>query len=130
MEYRGLNLLDDISTVELAFDLSAEVIHVFDTNQVVEPEFNFTTKSYQLSDGFYKMAKVLYEKQFIAPSEEETFESWVKRKTWFFYGSKKSILKYDGTNISKVINLESVNEVQIIKNHLYKKYLSRLIGMR
>ncbi len=64
MEYRGLNLFDEISTVELAIDEENQTIHIFDVGQVVSPPiFNFDVSAYELSDGFYKMADVLRHKK-------------------------------------------------------------------
>ena len=54
MEYRGLNLFDEISTVELAIDEENQTIHIFDVGQVVSPIFNFDVSAYELSDGFIK----------------------------------------------------------------------------
>ena len=126
LEYRGLNILDEISTVEVAIDAIQKVIHIYDTNQVVEPEYNFSKKKYQTSEGFYKMTKVLYEKRFLE-LRSQTIAEWVSEITWFFYGSKNSILKYqkdDFVEISKKGNLQ--------ENHqgiqpLYQKYLLRVI---
>lgn len=58
MEYRGLNLFDEISTVELAIDEANKTIHIYDVGQVVTPVFNFDVSAYELSDGFYKMAEI------------------------------------------------------------------------
>ena len=64
LEYRGLNLYDLVDTVEIAIDADLQMIHIYDTQQIVEPEYDFSTKSYMLSEGFWKMAKTIKEKQF------------------------------------------------------------------
>ena len=125
LEYRGLNLLDEISAVEVAFDLIHKVIHIYDTNQVVEPEFNFTAKKYQMSDGFYQMAKVLYDKRFIA-TEKQSAEQWRDAMTWVFYGSKKSIIKYEALTSSEIPKEEALN-VENSNYPFYEKYRSRIL---
>lgn len=122
LEYRGLNIFDEISTVEVAIDSIHKVIHMYDTNQVVEPEYNFSAKKYQMSDGFFKLAKVLYEKQFFA-SGSETVERWINEITWVFYGSKRSILIFEELRILEIPKLGASNS----EHSLYSKYIARVM---
>lgn len=126
LEYRGLNIFDEISTVEVAIDESHKVIHIYDCNQVVEPEYNFTAKQYQMSEGYFKMANVLYDKKFYE-SNYQTLKEWIMGITWIFYGSKKSIIKYQEgiiTEIPKENNkVTKSNSIEL----LYKKYLMRVL---
>jgi hypothetical protein len=64
LEYKGLNLLDVVGTVEIAIDTINKTIHVYDVQQIVEPEYHFQSKAFVLSDGFFNMARVLKQKQF------------------------------------------------------------------
>ncbi|HWK24343.1 MAG TPA: hypothetical protein VNS08_15050 [Ureibacillus sp.] len=125
-EYKGLNILDEVSTVEVAIDDNHQVIHIYDINQVVEPEFNFSTNEFQMSDGFFKMANLIYKKRF-SVSPDQTVEQWINEKVWIFYGSKKSIIKYEGSQIVEIPkgwDLAKENE----QGHLlYKKYFLRVI---
>lgn len=127
LEYRGLNLLDEISTVEIAINLENHVIHIFDQNQVVEPEYNFSSKKYQLSEGFYKMTKVLYDKQFLGVNKSLTIDQSINQMTWIFYGSKKSILKYEAAEILEVFKLDVLDEETIRVQKLFEKYIARII---
>lgn len=122
-EYKGLNILDEISTVEVAIDSLHRTVHIYDTNQVVEPEFNFSTRKYQMSNGFFKMAKVLYDKRFF-DTTSQTIEQWVNEWIWLFYGSKRSILSYDGVDVIEIPKEVSENNNN---HHLYKKYILRLL---
>lgn len=126
LEYRGLNLLDEISIVEVAIDKFHKVIHIYDTNHVVEPEFNFSISKYQMSAGFYKMAKILFNKQFFE-SQIQTEQQWINEITWVFYGSKKSILLYESLNIIEIPKAVSIINGQNKEHHLYSKYLFRVI---
>lgn len=127
LEYRGLNLLDEISTVEIAIDSLHKEIHIYDTNQVVEPEYNFSTKAYQMSEGFFKMAKVFFDKRYIAIQSQTTTQQWIQEITWVFYGSKKSILKLEGGTIIEISKVEALNEAVKLAHRLYSKYLLRVV---
>ena len=126
LEYRGLNLLDEISSVEIAIDQLLKVIHIYDTNQVVEPEFNFSIKQYQLSDGFYKMTKVIYDKKFFVLANH-TRTQWINEVIWIFYGSKKSILKYSEGTIIEIPKDEFTYVNDILVHSLYEKYALRVL---
>ncbi|MBD8026796.1 aminopeptidase [Ureibacillus sp. Re31] len=126
LEYRGLNIIDEISTVELAIDWENQRIHVFDTNQVVEPEYHFLTKSYQLSEGFYKMVKVLNDKQIWAIQKVEGVQKGYTDYAWYFYGSRNCILKYENSTMMEVIKIENLNDEMVTYHHLYTKYISKL----
>ncbi|MFC7684568.1 aminopeptidase [Ureibacillus sp. GCM10028918] len=125
-EYRGLNIIDEISTVEVALDPVHNAFHIYDTNDVVEPEYSFSLKKYVMSDGFYRMANVLYEKQFFE-SASQTVEQWISEKTWLFYGSKKSIIKYYGVDIIEISKEECIDEDLNEIHHLYNKYVMRVL---
>lgn len=126
LEYRGLNILDEISTVELAIDWEFQRIHVLDTNKVVEPEYHFSTKSYQLSEGFFKMIDVLNDKHFLTLHCDEVIQSEYSGYTWYFYGSRNYILKYEKSNIFEVEKMDQLNEEKIKNHYLYTKYIDKL----
>ncbi|MDI7740726.1 hypothetical protein QMK38_01825 [Lysinibacillus fusiformis] len=126
LEYRGLNLFDEISTVEVAIDNQNKVIHIYDINQVVEPEYDITAKKYQLSEGFYKMAKVLFEKKFFE-SPYETEAQWLTEITWVFYGSKRSIFKSEGLNLLEIPKAGLSYESENSEKSLYSKYVLRVL---
>ncbi|ATP41102.1 aminopeptidase [Solibacillus sp. R5-41] len=130
LEYKGLNLMDKVGTVELAINADLKVIHVFDTQQIVDPEYDFQTKNYRLSDGFFKMAHVLMQKSFLEKSIEEPLHSWVDSITWFFYGSKNAVKAYKNKVMLVVPFSEftHLNEQQLIDKSYYPKYVSRLLS--
>ena len=74
LEYKGLNLFDEIGAVEIALNAKHQTIHVYDTAQIVEPEYHFASKNYVLSEGFYKMATVLMQKQFFEKKLEQSLQ--------------------------------------------------------
>ncbi|MBG9452774.1 hypothetical protein ABE61_01260 [Lysinibacillus sphaericus] len=107
MEYRGLNLFDEISTVELAIDEEGQTIHIFDAGQVVSPIFNFDVSAYELSDGFYKMADILRHKRILTnqqPGNELTLSEWLITNTAYFYIPQKRIKKYAQGSIKEIID--------------------------
>ncbi|MGE7950043.1 hypothetical protein [Lysinibacillus sp. NPDC093688] len=107
MEYRGLNLFDEISTVELAIDEEGQTIHIFDVGQVVSPIFNFDVSAYELSDGFYKMADILRHKRILTnqqPGNELTLSEWLITNTAYFYIPQKRIKKYAQGSIKEIID--------------------------
>jgi len=107
MEYRGLNLFDEISTVELAIDEKGQTIHIFDVGQVVSPIFNFDVSAYELSDGFYKMADILRHKHILTnqqPNRELTLSEWLIKNTAYFYMPQKRIKKYALGSIIEIVD--------------------------
>lgn len=107
MEYRGLNLFDEISTVELAIDEENQTIHIFDVGQVVSPIFNFDVSAYELSDGFYKMADVLRHKKILTNQQsgsDLTLSEWLIMNNAYFYIPQKRIKKYVNGSIIEIID--------------------------
>ncbi len=106
MEYTGLNLFDEISTVELAIDEEGKTIHIFDVGQVVSPIFNFDVSAYELSDGFYKMADILRHKRILTneTANERTLSEWLITNTAYFYIPQKRIKKYAQGSIIEIVD--------------------------
>lgn len=127
MEYRGLNIFDEISVVELAINLDLQTIHVLDQHQVVEPEYDFSTKKFRESEGFINMTKVLHDKYFLRKNMDEDLEAWVKRMKWVFYGSKQWIFQMDNGDVKEVMKKTDIHQ-QVINNHdFYRKYMERIL---
>ena len=124
LEYRGLNILDVVGTVEVAIDAKNNSIHIYDTQHIVEPEYHFQTKSYTLSDGFFKMASVLKQKKMFLDDNEENIENWVAQYTWIFYCSNQSIKYY---RYGKMI-VPTKNQLEDQEHFYYSKYFNRIIG--
>lgn len=121
MEYKGLNLHDVIGSVEIAIDGDLNTIHIYDTDHIVEPEYDFLTKNFKLSEGFWKMAGLIKEKQLFLSNDEKRLDRWIESFKWVFYSSGQSIKIYKqgvmvGHNISYIDN----------EKLLYEKYFSRL----
>lgn len=128
LEYRGINLMDVVGTVEIAIDAEQKTVHVFDTQQIVEPEYYFQTKSYTLSEGFFKMAIVLKQKQFFLENKDEKLEQWIELHKWIFYCSNSSIKKYYLGEMT-VIQKEQLKQWAAhseVPLEYYPKYFSRL----
>ncbi|PKU52109.1 hypothetical protein [Lysinibacillus fusiformis] len=107
MEYRGLNLFDEISTVEIAIDEEKQTIHIFDVGQVVSPIFNFDVSAYELSDGFYKMADVLRHKKILTSHQADnnvTLSEWLIMNNAYFYIPQKRIKKYMQGSIIEIVD--------------------------
>ncbi|QDZ98368.1 hypothetical protein D0439_06870 [Lysinibacillus fusiformis] len=107
MEYRGLNLFDEISTVELAIDEEKQTIHIYDIGQVVSPIFNFDVSAYELSDGFYKMADILRHKKILTNQQADsdlTLSEWLIKNNAYFYIPNKRIKKYVQGSIVEIVD--------------------------
>lgn len=122
LEYRGLNLMDVVGTVEVAIDAASKSIHIYDTQHIVEPEYHFQTKSYTLSEGFFKLANVLKQKQFFLSNDEKNIELWVAQHTWIFYCSNQSIKVYRNGKMT----VTTKNQLQERENLYYPKYFGRM----
>ena len=130
MEYKGLNLLDEVCTIEIALDVEYGTVHIFDTNYVVEPTYHFGRKEYELSEGFFKLAQVLKQKYFFVEKNSEDLEKWIKSLTWIFYSSNQSIKCFQGNTFS-IISVKTIvneDEQSLIAEKLYPKYVKRLIA--
>lgn len=130
LEYKGLNLMDQVGTVELAINTDLKVIHVYDTQQIVDPEYDFQTKNYRLTDGFFKMANVLLQKQLLGENKEKHFQFEVDSFTWIFYGSINAVKAYKNKEMIFVPpgELSQLNEKQLIDQSYYPKYVFRLLS--
>ncbi|WP_052344299.1 hypothetical protein [Bacillus ndiopicus] len=100
LEYRGLNIFDEISSVEVAFDVAASTIHIVDTDMTVAPTYNFVKKQDELSEGFLKMAEVLYQKRYLK-AEAESLQQWIDSVTWQFYGLDDAVKTYENGSFTK-----------------------------
>ncbi|OBW60002.1 aminopeptidase [Solibacillus sp. FSL W7-1472] len=123
LEYRGLNLHDVIGSVEIAIDVDLNTIHIYDTDHIVEPEYDFLTKNFKLSEGFWKMANVIKEKQLFLSNDEKNLDVWIESFNWFFYSSGPSVKIYKQGEMV-VFKNDYIN----IEKLLYEKYFSRLTG--
>ncbi|MFF5996889.1 aminopeptidase [Lysinibacillus sp. KU-BSD001] len=128
MEYKGLNLLDEVCSVEIALDEVLDVVHIYDTNYVVEPTYNFKQKNYELSEGFFQLAEVLKQKYFFVEKRKSNMNEWMSSLTWQFYSSNKSVKCFDGQDITVmgIADLLQKSEQALIEAKLYPKYVYRL----
>lgn len=122
MEYRGLNLFDEISTVELAIDEQRQSIHIFDAGQVVSPIFNFDVSAYELSEGFYKMADILRHKRILTNNQQGsdwTLSEWLITNNAYFYVPKQRIKKYVQGSIIEIVDRAK-------EQFLFEEYVQRI----
>lgn len=123
LEYRGLNLYDVVDTVEIAIDVDLKTIHIYDTHHIVEPEYDYSTKGYVLSESFWKMTKIIKEKQFFLKNDENNLNLWITPFKWVFYSSNQTIKVYESGKMN-VHQITACSEDML----LYEKYFSRLKG--
>ncbi|MEG0386594.1 MAG: aminopeptidase [Solibacillus sp.] len=130
LEYKGLNLMDQVGTVELAIHAKLKMIHVYDTQQIVDPEYDFRTKNYRLTDEFFKMAQVLMQKSFLEKNIEDSLQSWVDSITWIFYSSKNAVKAYKNKEmlVLHFSELAQMDEQQLFDKNYYPKYVTRLLS--
>ncbi|XRD24131.1 hypothetical protein AABM34_17350 [Lysinibacillus fusiformis] len=122
MEYRGLNLFDEISTVELAIDEEKQTIHIYDIGQVVSPIFNFDVSAYELSDGFYKMVDILRHKKILTNQQADsdlTLSEWLIKSNAYFYIPNKRIKKYVQGSIVEIVD-------RTMEQALFDDYVQRV----
>lgn len=130
MEYRGLNLLDEVCAVEIALDEESHIVHIYDINYVVEPTYHFGRKEYELSEGFFKLAEVLNQKYFFVEKRNQNLEEWIESLTWIFYSSNQTIKCFQEQNFSIISIKDLVNEGErlLIDAKLFPKYVTRLVN--
>ncbi len=123
LEYKALNLMDQVCTVEVAFDPDNVTIHIFDLEQAVYPMYQFSNATFVVNDEFPKMEKLLLEKQFFTFKNNDKENEWERTLRWIFYSPEKAIQVLIGNSIySEQLNFGGHNVV------LYEKYCSRLKG--
>lgn len=114
-EYKALNLLDEISTVELTLDTINSSIHVFDRDGAVYPQFNFSTKQYEPNDEFWKMKENIEQKHLAA-----TFFAEINEELkWLFYTPKKEVYCF-------TVNCNKMDKVNKENNICLSNYVDRL----
>lgn len=122
MEYRGFNIYDEISTVELAIDEEQQTLHIFDPGEVVVPIFNFDVSAYELSENFYKMADVLRHKNILTGQQstaEFTLSNWLVKNNVYFYVPNKRVRKYVDGCIMEIIDVKQ-------EKGLFEQYIQRV----
>ncbi|MFJ7950047.1 hypothetical protein ACIQZG_00805 [Lysinibacillus sp. NPDC096418] len=122
MEYRGLNIFDEISTVELAIDEAQQTLHIFDPGEVVVPIFNFDVSAYELSENFYKMADILRHKHILIAQDSTgdfTLSNWLVKNNVYFYVPNKRIRKYVDGCIMEIVDVKK-------EQSLFDYYIQRV----
>ena len=122
LQYQGMNLLDQIATVEIAVDEYHNTIHLYDPESVVWPEYRGVTSGYVLSDGFEKMLKVLESKPFFVNWQQQNESNGLCGISWIFYKQQSHILKSNNEIVNimldyknQYLNVEFLEKIQIIK---------------
>lgn len=94
-EYRGLNLLDEIGVVEVAYDSTEQIIHLKDHESIVWPNY-VGNDTYKMSDEFWNMAQTLQGQFLFRQYQKEQLNEWIDQFTWLFYQENKGILFFQG----------------------------------
>ncbi|MEG0261206.1 MAG: hypothetical protein RR595_12160 [Lysinibacillus sp.] len=126
MEYRGLSLLDEIRTVELAIDENTRTLHIYDIAEVVAPIYNFDKRTYELSEGFYKMGDVLRNKRILTEHEEAhrvTLNEWIANGTFYFYVPQKKVKMFAD---DQIVELSGDHSHTNQKTELFSYYKERI----
>ena len=114
-EYKALNLVEEISTVELTLDTINGSIHVFDQDGAVYPQFNFSTKQYEPNDEFWRMKETIEQKYLAA-----TFFEQIKEEVrWLFYTPTKEVFCF-------TVNYNKMNKVNKENSICLSRYVERL----
>lgn len=92
LQYQGLSLLDQIETVEIAYDEQQGTIHLYDEERVIWPEYRGLQNGYVLSDGFDNMIKVLRSKPIFKNNAEQNDSEWLRNFAWCFYRKNALVL--------------------------------------
>jgi hypothetical protein len=87
-EYKALNLMDQIETIEITLDYAHRTIHIFDLNGITYPMYSVKNGEYVCSDEFLSLAKCVKEK-YLA----KTFFEFVQQSfNWVIYSRKNRVL--------------------------------------
>ena len=125
MEYRALNLLDEVCTVEITILEDEGILHIFDKEEAIVPIYNFTENQYELSEDFYKMANVLLGKKILMPKDISNLsvDDWINRLTVYFY-SKRCVQIYT----EKVFESVALSDYQKLEEDglIHTPYLLRI----
>lgn len=128
LEYKGLNLLEEVCTVEVALDEGRNVIHIFDVNYVIEPIYHFASKEYALSSSFYRFVEVLKSKYFFVEKRDMEMGKWIESFTWQFYSSNQMIKNYRAGTFSLIplSDLDDKTDDGLYQMGYYPKYVEKL----
>lgn len=105
-EYRGLDMMDQIVSVPIAFDEKHSVLHIKDEWYVVWPDFN-GQNGYRHSDGFLQMVKKLKEPYLFQAYAHLNEEAWLEAFTFYFYKDTMVVL-FKGNEFLEKIPFNSI----------------------
>lgn len=123
MEYKALNLVDEVCTVEITVQEDKRMLHILDLEDAVSPSYNFVEDQFVLSDDFQKMALVLKRKNILLfqNNYEVALEKWLKPLIIIFY-RKKSILHVYSNGVMKDVEISFLPE----KSAFHLPYVERV----
>ena len=111
-EYRGLNLMDQISSVHIALDLKGKTIHIKDEAHVVWPDYR-GNDLYVHSDGFYQMVRILKQQHLFQPLKDLSEVDWIDEFSFYFY-KEHTILLFIGDKFKRKILVNSKNSDDLL----------------
>ena len=101
-EYKALNLMDQIETIEITLDYEHRTIHILDVNGITYPMYNSKNKEYVCSEEFLSLAKAVKEK-YLAKTFFELVEN---SYNWVIYSRKNRILIHE-TNQKVIVEIHT-----------------------
>lgn len=125
MEYKALNLLDEVCSVEIAIMEDKRELHILDIHKAVSPVYHFGRQAYEFTDDFYRMIQVLMSKKILFSNncKEMDEEQWLHQNTIYFYSENSNVITWGNHKIS-AFKLASIE----ITPHFYLPYLKRVTG--
>lgn len=123
MEYKALNLLDEVCSVELAIMDDKKELHILDCHKAISPIYNFSVGKYKLNDDFYQMVRVLMKKKILFSNNcgEMSIDDWLDRNTIFIYSDPSKVFKNKNSKLD-VIELKQNS----YEENLYLHYVNRI----
>ena len=118
-QYQALNLMDEVSTVEVGVDYNSSSVHLLDMSAAIYPMFEYSTKNFIMNEEFLKMVKVLSSKQLISKSKDGVKGFRFEDYLYYFYTPNKPIRKLDG----RTREFEVIQE----ENTLLQEFLLRVL---
>lgn len=112
-EYKALNLMDQIETLEITLDYFHSTVQIFDPNGLTYPMYNAKNGEYSCSDEFLALYKAVRLKYLAKTFFEQVNESC----NWVIYSKKNRVLIQEE---NQKFTIEINNNYQSFVNESYE----------